>query len=393
MKSLLLPLQTTAILWCLSAGLCLTATAGPQTADPDGQLFRLKARASEIDSRVQSHPEINFVLETSAGRPADNQYASVDTRVEPRGELVIWLMGYSPSLFERLNSYGLHAIQPHYARQWFGICCQERPVGPQCRGNMRLEAATGEDFSDEVQIPHPDGMMERSFQFVRWLHEQNPEGHWDQFISETGDGLRWDKVIMAGASHGSTTSARFAKHQKVARVVAFCGPRDQYQDWQALPSATPPNRFFGFTHVLDGGWTGNHYCRSWELLGMHRFGPIVDVDETDPPYGNTRRLITAFDVDGSAKRAHSSVTPGSSAKKTSGGALAHEDVWRYLFTHPVDQVGESTDRDPACHVEGAPVADSMQRNLSRLSKDEKRAVVEFAEYSFISAWSILGGPR
>jgi hypothetical protein len=313
-----------------------------------GEHFKLQARASEIDARVKSYPEINFVLEAPNGPAADTQHASVNTQVESRGQLVIWLMGYNPALFERLNSYGLHAIQPHYARQWFGICCQEKPVGAHCRGNMRLEAATGEDFTDEVAIEKPDGMMERSFQFVRWLHKENPEGNWGQFINDAGDGLLWDKVIMAGASHGSTTSARFAKHQKVARVVALCGPRDQYQDWQKLPSATPENRYFGFSHVLDGGWVDDHYCRSWELLGMHKFGPIVDVEKTAAPYGNTRRLITAFDVGGDARRAHSSVTPGGAAKKTSDGQFAHEDVWRYLFTHPVESVGEPTELDAGC---------------------------------------------
>ena len=323
-------------------------SAAELTTLPTGELFTLQARASDIDSRVQSYPEIDFVLSGADGGAADLQNASVDTRVESRGQLVIWLMSHNSQLFERINSYGLHAIQPHYARQWFGICCQERPVGSHCRGNMRLEAATGEDFTDEVAIATPDGMMERSFQFVRWLHKENPEGNWGQFINDAGDGLRWAKVIMAGASHGSTTSARFAKHQKVARVVALCGPRDQYQDWQKLPSATPENRYFGFSHVLDGGWTDDHYCRSWELLGMHEFGPIIDVDQTAAPYGNTRRLITAFDVKGDARRAHSSVIPGGSAKKTQDGQFAHEDVWRYMFTHPVDSVGIATELDAGC---------------------------------------------
>jgi hypothetical protein len=151
---------------------------------------------------------------------------------------------------------------------------------------------------------------------------------------------------MAGASHGSTTAARFAKHQQVARVVMFCGPRDQFETWQSLPSATPANRFFGFSHVLDGGWTGHHYDRSWELLGLNQFGPIVDVDQAAPPYGNTRRLITAADVRGDAKRAHSCVTPGGSALKNDDGDYLHEPVWRYLFTHPTDQSGDAMPRDP-----------------------------------------------
>lgn len=317
-------------------------------AESELQQFKLEARASEIDPRVRAHPEIGFLIDDAKGRPADMQHASVDTRVAAKGKLVIWLMGNNQELFDRLNSYGLHVIRPHYANRWFSICCRENPVGENCRGDIRLEAATGEDFSDQVAIPKPDGMMERSLQFLRWLSQQNPEGNWQQFLTDDQAEIRWEEVIISGSSHGSTTAARFAKHVRVSRVVALCGPRDQHQVWQSLPSATPENRYFGFSHVLDGGWTGDHYCRSWELLGMHNFGPIVNVDRVQPPYNNTRRLITDFDVDGDAGRAHSSVQPGKRASTLNDGSYAHEPVWRYLYTHPVDQVGNATPMDTAC---------------------------------------------
>ena len=44
----------------------------------------------------------------------------MDTRVPPVGKLVIWLMGPSPVLFDKVSGYGMHAIQVHYARGWFG---------------------------------------------------------------------------------------------------------------------------------------------------------------------------------------------------------------------------------------------------------------------------------
>ena len=316
--------------------------------DSDPKRYQLTARASELDPSARPHPEINFVFEDDKGKPADIQHASVDTSVAPRGKLVIWLMAHNSELFQRLNSYGLHAIQPHYANKWFGIVCQKTPVGPHCRGNVRLEAATGEDFSDEVDIPKPDGMMERSFQFIQWLARENPEGAWEYFLTEDRQGLRWDDVIVSGSSHGSTTATRFSKHVKVSRVVTLCGPRDQYQEWQSLPSATPANRIFAFTHVLDGGWTADHYCRSWELLGLHQFGPIVNVDKTPTPFKGSRRLITDFDVGGDAKRAHSSVTPGKSSGKDEAGNYLHEEVWRYLYTHPVDEIGEAAPMDDDC---------------------------------------------
>lgn len=327
----------------------LHATETPLVfSDRSPQRYELSARASQIDSRARPHPEIDFVFE-KGGKQADLEHAAVDTRVKPQGKLVIWLMGHSPALFERINSYGLHAIQVHYANGWFGKFGKDSP-GDDGRflGKIRLEAATGENFSEVVDIPKPDGMMERAFQFVKWLAKENPQGGWDYFLTPDRQGLRWDRVIMSGSSHGSTTAARFAKHQRVDRVVMFCGPRDQYEIWQALPSATPANRCFGFSHVLDGGWMGHHYCRSWELLGLHQFGPIVDVDEAKPPYDNTRRLITHADVRGNAGRAHSSVVPGGAAVRNAAGQFIHEDVWRYLFTHPVDEVGKAVPRDPDC---------------------------------------------
>jgi hypothetical protein len=156
---------------------------------------------------------------------------------------------------------------------------------------------------------------------------------------------------MAGSSHGSTTAARFAKHQKVDRVVMFCGPRDQYESWQSLPSATEANRFFGFSHVLDSGWSGDHYCRSWQLLGLSKFGPIINVDQVPAPFGNSRRLITNADVKNDEKRAHSSVVPGGAAVKDSSGKFLHEAVWQYLFNHPVEKIGEPVPPDSDCRMD------------------------------------------
>lgn len=331
-------------------GYGLQADEGTQLryTDPKPQEYKLTARASEIDPRTKEHPEIDFIFK-SKNKIQDLEHACVDTRVKPRGKLVIWLMGYNSQLFDRLSSYGLHAIQVHYANRWFSKVCREQPVGETCRGNVRLEAATGENFSDQVTIPKPDGMQERALQFVKWLAKNNPQGKWDYYLTADRKDLRWNRVIMAGSSHGSTTAARFAKHQKVGRVVMFCGPRDQLQNWQTLPSATPTNRYFGFSHVLDGGWSADHYCRSWELLGLNKHGPIVDVDQVKTPFQNSRRLITNFDVKNNTRRAHSSVVPGRSAGKNDKGEYIHEDVWHYLFTHPIEKTGNAVPQDPGCN--------------------------------------------
>ena len=155
---------------------------------------------------------------------------------------------------------------------------------------------------------------------------------------------------MAGSSHVSTTAARFAKHQKFDRVVMFCGPQDQHESWQGLQAATEANRFFGFSPVLDGGWSGDHYCRSWPLPGLAKFGPIINGDQVPAPFGNSRRLITNADVRNDEKRAHRSVAPTGAAVKDASGKFLHEAVWQYLFNHLVERIGESVPPDSDCRM-------------------------------------------
>ena len=316
-----------------------------------GKRHDLTARASQIDPLAREHAEIGFLFTDDKGKPMDLQHAVVDTSVPPQGKLVIWLMDHSQPLFERISSYGLHGIQVHYANRWFGGLKPEVRDSGDVLGRIRLEASTGEDASPLVDIPKPDGMAERARQFLLWLDREHPEGRWGQFLTEDRKEVRWEKVTMAGISHGATTAARFAVHKPVDRVVMLSGPRDNTETWQGMPSATPANRFFGFSHVLDSGWTADHYCRSWQLLHLNEYGPVVNVDEVPSPYGNTRRLITTADVGNNAGRAHTAVVPGGTSVKNAAGAMIHESVWRYLFTHPVDQTGTAVPPDADCAME------------------------------------------
>jgi hypothetical protein len=182
----------------------------PLSAAEEGKRYDMTARASEIDRRTKEHPEIGFVFEKD-GKPQDVEHASVDTRVPSQGKLVIWLMGHNKELFDRLSGYGFNSIQVHYANGWFGkLYSGPPPEDDLYLSKIRLEAATGENASKAVDIPKADSIMERSYQFVKWLDRKNPEGGWNRFITRDGKDLQWDKVILSGISHGSTTAARMA---------------------------------------------------------------------------------------------------------------------------------------------------------------------------------------
>ena len=203
-------------------------------------------------------------------------------------------------------------------------------------GKIRLEAATGQNFSPLVDIPEHDGIMERARQLVLHLAQEHPAGRWEQFITPDGAALRWaESVIVSGISHGSTTAARLAKHQELNRVVLFSGPRDQFDSWHGFPSATPTERYFAFTHVEDGGWP-DHYARSWSMLGLGEHGDLEDVTQLSAPYNGSRTLISTADVGGDAGVAHTTVVPGGSSGKDEKGGYIYEDAWRYLFCAPCE---------------------------------------------------------
>lgn len=337
-------------IWALAITfLSLHAWQGAIAQNPERPRQTFKVRASEVDIAAKEHPEIDFVFERN-GKPTDWEHAAVNKRVASRGKLVVWLMQHNGPLFDHLTSYGFHVVQIHYANAWFKKLNIEPPPDDQYLGRIRLEAATGEDFSDAIDIPKPDGISHRTLALLKWLSKEDPDGGWSDFISADSNAVNWDKVTLSGISHGSTTAARFALHQRVDRVVMFSGPRDQLESWYKLPSATPKNRFFGFTHVLDGGWTKDHYCRSWELLGLNEFGPIVNVETSAPPYSNSRRLVSNADVGNNADRAHSASVPGAAAVLNANGKYLHDPVWDYLFTHPVESVGPPVPHDEDCSI-------------------------------------------
>ena len=335
-------IRTTALL--LFSTLC--AIAGDYKSpfefkDPEPKNYKLNARASELDPDCKEHPEINFGFTNKKGRESDGQWAVVDTRVAPRGKLVIWMMGGGGNLPEFTSSYGMHSMGISYARGWFDAVKRGDQPQESWIGDIRLEATTGKDASPLVDIPPPDGMKVRAVQFVKWLAKENPQGNWGYFLNADASDLNWEDVIVSGLSHGATSAARFAMDTKVGRVVLFTGPRDQDQTWQAGKSATPPERFFAFAHMKDGGMKDHQYDRSWEMLGLNQFGPIVDVDTVPPPYHNSRQLTTDFGK--SRLRVHNGVYPGNYSWREDD-QWVHAPVWEYLFTHPIAEVGEPAPR-------------------------------------------------
>ena len=144
---------------------CVGASVPEPLRDTAGRHHELSVRASRINPEAGEHPKVNYTFTDKKGKITDLQHAAVDTRVLSRGQLVIWLMSHNKHLFESISGYGLHVIQPHYANRWFSTVPKALHDAGNCLGNIRLEAATGDDHSPLVDIPKPDGLAARALEF------------------------------------------------------------------------------------------------------------------------------------------------------------------------------------------------------------------------------------
>lgn len=281
---------------------------GPMVDVTDPQLYSITFKPNDADPAAKSK--------------LGNQPAYLDTRVTPRGLLVVYLHGAglpatcgSPAHEKELAALGFHVLGPCYSSDYGVANCDDDIEG------CRLEAFEGIDHHKLIDIKPPDSIETRVAKGLTYLQSKNPKGDWTYYLD--GDKPRWSKIIISGISHGASSAGLIGVYRKTDRVVMLSGPLDTNQAWLKKMPLTPANRFFGFTHTADGQHPG--HLAAFESLGLP--GKITTVDGAMPPYGDSHRLKTsAATTDG-----HSSVQAGGPSPKM-GTEYVFKPVWNYLYT-------------------------------------------------------------
>ncbi len=249
------------------------------------------------------------------------QHAYLDTRVAPLGTLVVYLHGAgtqqncgSTTMMQWLAAKGYHVFSPCYRADYgVGNCGDDI-------GGCRLEAFEGVDHHAEIDISRPNSAEGRVVAALAYLQEQHPGGDWEYFLG-TG-GPRWSEIIVAGISHGASSSGVIGMNRNVNRVVMLSGPLDSNQAWLQGTPVTPIDRFYGFTHTQDSQNPGHRNA----FADMNLPGAITNVEDNAAPYGGSHRLESSFDL----ANGHSSTQAGG-ASPMNGAEWVYEPVWRALF--------------------------------------------------------------
>ncbi len=284
--------------------------SGPNVDRSGNQLYELEFGPDEADP--------------AADERLGTQLGYLDTRVEPRGILVVYLHGAgTPSTCgsrdhgRMLASLGFHVFSPCYHSGYgIGNCGDDI-------GGCRLEAYEGVDHHPFIDISPPNSAEQRVIKGLAHLAGENPEGDWSYFLE--GGQPRYSQIIISGISHGASSSGVVGMKRNVARVVMLSGPLDTNQAWLSESPLTPIPRFYGFSHTGDSQHPG--HLAAFEALSLP--GTVTSVDGASAPYADSHRLVSsAQSGDG-----HSATQAGGSSPKV-GDDYVYLPVWRALYGAP-----------------------------------------------------------
>ena len=278
-----------------------------------------------------------------------SEHAYVSTNAPRRNQLVVFFPGTGgvPASFDNFcqnaADLGFHALALTYdndtSEQDF---CGSDPDG-NCYYNLRYEFLTGSNTTTKTNITRVNSIEFRLAAFLNYLNTNNPAEGWGQYLVATNtawsNALAWSKFLLAGHSQGSGYAAFIAKLHEVQRVVTFAGGDywdlgQQPAPWNFLPSATPSERWFGFTHYFDPGFLFGGQSPKWEAQDFFRFGPMVDVATSAPPYSFshafTSRLEPCSNVNNQIEYHGATINDPPQVRDTNGNAF-YQAVWTHML--------------------------------------------------------------
>ena len=292
-------------------------------------------------------PGVERVLKAAELDPAADQfpapqYAYLDPAARPLQRLVVYLVGKgNPPQRGRamgawLASQGFHVVVPGYANDYdIRQLCEAADVpDADCHSKLRMEAFEGVDHSPHIQISRPNSLEARVGRMLERLNKDEPTAGWGRFSARALP--RWEEVIVAGHSHGASSSAFIGKIRRVQRVVMLSGPFDnragEPATWTRRRSLTPADRYFGFSHAREEQYPG--HIKNWGALGLAALGPLLVLEQaptpTKKPFAGTHQVVTSLAAEGD-NNPHGMTTAGKASPRQPDGGYHYAPVWRYLF--------------------------------------------------------------
>ncbi len=134
---------------------------------------------------------------------------------------------------------------------------------------------------------------------LEYLASDDPSAGWRNFLDpESGHGIAWSQITVAGHSQGGGHAAYLATEFAVDRALLFGATEPQ--PWTANGSATPPERYFGLAHrdersatAITMSWVNLANPRRRHRRRGQRVAASMDLIDCSPIHVNARAPATS----------------------------------------------------------------------------------------------------
>jgi hypothetical protein len=286
--------------------------------------------AVPVDAQPRARPQMEASCEQEAGyviecvRPSATDpsiqrfdsanYALFNTQVRPNGQLLLFMPGTGgeppgPRAFlGAAADAGYRVISLAYNDDIsIAVFCPQRP-NPACSGAFRAMRVYGDRTLGDASVDNTpaESIVNRLVKLLQYLDRKRPDGGWRSYLENARP--NWERIVVTGQSQGAGMAAFIAKRTKVARVILFSSPWDYVETggrrelapWLALPSQTPPGRWFGGYHAREN--MADLLGRSYAQLQIPQ--DHIRVFNNDLPAGNRPKGNNPFHGQGIFNQAY-----------------------------------------------------------------------------------------
>jgi hypothetical protein len=248
----------------LTAACKLFVTKARQDCAPEPSRSVQCVKPSDTDPAIKRFDRVDYVLFNQATPSTAN--------------LLVFLTGTSgrppgPTAFlHAAADAGYRVISLDYNDEpAVAVYCPRKAAA--CSESFRRMRVYGDGISIDPSIDNTktESIVNRLVKLVAYLDSQDPQQNWGAYLN--GDAPNWDRIALAGQSQGAGMAAYLAKGRTVGRVILFSSPWDfvasnggsrTLAPWIAMPSKTPPERWFGGYHQREN--EANLLAKSYAAL-------------------------------------------------------------------------------------------------------------------------------
>jgi hypothetical protein len=229
----------------LIASIASVASASLAAQAPAAHLVIYRIRPSALDSTVRRFDNAHYVV--------------FDSTVGPNAPLLLFLPGtggrpLNTTEFENTAArQGYRVIGLEYVDEPSVSEICPRSPDAACFEKVRRKRIYGDDATSLIDDRPDESIVQRLTKLLVGLDRAHPAEGWSHYL-EDGQ-LVWSNIAVAGLSQGAGMAAFIAQRTRVARVVLFSSPWDNFGRQHTLASwvtrgsgATPSDLWFAAYH-------------------------------------------------------------------------------------------------------------------------------------------------